>query len=105
MRNGIAEIAGVPPPVLRAFSRRRADIEAELERRGASGAAAAQVATLATRRGKDYRVTPEQLVPEWRERARALGLVPEAVRALGGRVRSGPLDEATNFPGVARAET
>ncbi len=31
--------------------------------------------------------------PEWRERARALGLVPEAVRALGGRVRSGPLDE------------
>ena len=93
VRNGIAEIAGVPSPVLRAFSRRRADIEAELERRGASGAAAAQVATLATRRGKDYRVRPEQLVPEWRERARALGLVPEAVRALGGRVRSGPLDE------------
>ena len=34
VRNGIADIAGVPPPVLRAFSRRRADIEAELERRG-----------------------------------------------------------------------
>ena len=35
VRNGIADIAGVPPTVLRAFSRRRADIEAELERRGA----------------------------------------------------------------------
>ena len=91
VRNGIAEIAGVPPSVLRAFSRRRADIEAELERRGASSAAAAQVATLATRRGKDYRVTPEQLVPEWRERAVQLGLTPELVRTLGGRVRSAPL--------------
>ena len=47
VRNGIADIAGVPPTVLRAFSRRRAEIEAELERRGASSAAAAQVAALA----------------------------------------------------------
>ena len=91
MRNGIADVDGVPPAVLRAFSRRRAEIEAELERRGASGAAAAQVATLATRRGKDYRVTPEQLVPEWRERAAQLGLSPEVVRSLGGRARSEPL--------------
>jgi len=91
VRNGIAEIAGVPPSVLRAFSRRRADIEAELERRGASSAAAAQVATLATRRNKDYRVTPEQLVPEWRERAVQLGLTPELVRTLCGRARSAPL--------------
>src|SRR3954447_12794105 len=93
VRNGLADVAGVPQSALRGFSRRRAEIEAELERRGASGAAAAQVATLATRRGKDYRVRPEQLVPEWRERARALGLVPDVVRALGCRGRSGPLDE------------
>ena len=59
VRNGIADVAGVPPAVLRAFSRRRAEIEAEIERRGTSGAAAAQVATLATRRGEDYRVTPD----------------------------------------------
>ena len=84
VRNGIADVAGVPPAVLRAFSRRRADIEAELERRGASSAAAAQVAALATRRGKDYRVTPEQLVPEWRERAAQLGLTPDVVRAIRG---------------------
>ena len=34
VRNGIADIVGVSPTVLRAFSCRRADIEAELERRG-----------------------------------------------------------------------
>jgi conjugative relaxase-like TrwC/TraI family protein len=45
VRNGIADVDGVRASVLRAFSRRRADIEAELERRGASGAAAAQFAT------------------------------------------------------------
>src|SRR5215208_211664 len=36
VRNGIADIAGVPPAVLRAFSRRRVEIEAELKRLGAS---------------------------------------------------------------------
>ena len=93
VRNGIADIAGVPPTVLRAFSRRRAEIEAELERRGASSAAAAQVATLTTRRAKDYRVTPEQLVPEWRERAAALGLDAaggRAARRASAALRLGP---------------
>jgi conjugative relaxase-like TrwC/TraI family protein len=94
VRHGIAEIEGVPSQVLRAFSRRRADIEAELERRGASGAAAAQVATLATRRGKDYRVTPEQLVPEWRERARSLGLTRETIAGLAHRTRTAQLSAA-----------
>ena len=37
VRRGIAEIAGVPAPVLRAFSRRRAEIEAGLARHGTSG--------------------------------------------------------------------
>src|SRR3954470_16253995 len=83
VRNGIADVEGVPAGALRAFSRRRADITAELERRGATSAAAAQIATLATRRAKDYAVTPEQLVPEWR--ARELGLGEEVVRALAGR--------------------
>ena len=92
MRNGIADIAGVPPTVLRAFSRRRAEIDAELERHGASSAAAAQIAALETRRAKDYRVTPEQLVPEWRRRASELGLTPELVRSSSAiELRSEPL--------------
>jgi conjugative relaxase-like TrwC/TraI family protein len=92
VRNGIADVAGVPPAVLRAFSRRRVEIEAELARRGTCSAAAAQVATLETRRRKDYGVTPDQLVPEWRDRAASLGLGPERVRALVGRARARVVD-------------
>src|SRR2546423_9030392 len=69
MRNGLADVAGVPRGLLRAFSRRRTEIGEELERRGASGAAAAQVATLATRPGQDHRVTPEEPAPQRRGRA------------------------------------
>lgn len=93
VRNGIADVAGMPAAVLRAFSRRRAEIEAELERRGATSAGAAQVAALATRRAKDYRVTPEQLVPEWRRRAAQLGLDADEIRSLVGRALLTPLTE------------
>ena len=79
-RNGIADIVGVPRPALRAFSRRRAEIEAELEERGQRGARAAQTATLETRRQKDHGVTAGTLEAEWRDRAKALGFAPERVR-------------------------
>src|SRR6185436_921066 len=42
VKNGIADIDGIPKEVLREFSRRRAEIEAELLRRGESSAAAAR---------------------------------------------------------------
>ena len=87
-RNGIADVVGVEPAVRRAFSRRRAEIEAEMARRGVTSAGAAQVVTLATRRSKDYRVTADGLVPEWRSRAAALGLDDAAVRELLGRAWS-----------------
>jgi conjugative relaxase-like TrwC/TraI family protein len=73
VHNGTAEIAGVPPPLLRAFSRRRADIERAMEERGEHSAKAAQVATLDSRQAKDYDVSPESLRERWSERARRLG--------------------------------
>ena len=73
VKNGLADIAGVPRPVLRAFSRRRVEIEAELARVGETSAAAAQVAALTTRRAKDRLIDPRRLMPEWRERAADLG--------------------------------
>jgi conjugative relaxase-like TrwC/TraI family protein len=85
VRNGAAEIEGVPTRVLRAFSRRRAEIEQALAERGVSGPEAARVATLATRRAKDYRVTPADLMPEWRLRAAKLGLSRDRLRGLIGR--------------------
>jgi conjugative relaxase-like TrwC/TraI family protein len=46
---GVADIAGIPRKVLKHFSKRRNEIETELERTGRTGAAAAADATLATR--------------------------------------------------------
>jgi conjugative relaxase-like TrwC/TraI family protein len=73
-RNGIAEIEGVSRTVIDAFSRRRAEIEAQVEAWGRDTAKARQSAAIQTRKHKDYDVTPERLAPEWRERASRLGL-------------------------------
>jgi len=88
VRKGIAEIVGVPRAVLKAFSRRRADIEASLAERGTSGARAAEAAALATRRAKDPRGRAEDLVAEWRSRAAALGFGREELARVVGRGRS-----------------
>jgi conjugative relaxase-like TrwC/TraI family protein len=74
VRNGMAEIDGVPEKTLRAFSRRRVEIEEAMARHGSAGAEAARVAALDTRHAKDRNVRPEQLVPAWRDRAVGHGL-------------------------------
>jgi conjugative relaxase-like TrwC/TraI family protein len=95
VRDGIAEVAGVPKPVTRAFSRRRVDIEAELARHGTSGARAAEAAALATRQAKDRRTDIATLTVSWRARAEELGFgLPELSRTLGRRRRGRVLAEA-----------
>jgi hypothetical protein len=90
VRDGIAELAGVPRHVLRAFSRRRADIEAALEDRGTSGPRAAEAAALATRRPKDRAMTAERLAGEWRERATEIGFGPSELERVTGTERDPP---------------
>jgi len=85
VRRGQADLAGIPPGVLRAFSRRRAELEQRMAERGESSSRAAQVAALDTRRAKDYSVAAESLGEEWRERARTLGLEPGQLHELVGR--------------------
>ena len=85
MRRGIAEISGVPRTVTRAFSRRKAEIDAALAERGTSGARAAEAAALATRRAKDPRVVAEALTREWRTRAEALGFGERELGLVVGR--------------------
>jgi Ti-type conjugative transfer relaxase TraA len=70
VRRGVGEIDGLPKPLLKAFSRRRTEVEAELERRGETSATAAQVATLDSRQAKQYDVSGETLHERWHERAR-----------------------------------
>jgi conjugative relaxase-like TrwC/TraI family protein len=73
VRDGIAEIEGVPTGTTRAFSRRRNEIETELAARGAEGPRAAEAAALATRRGKTPSLDARALQLQWRERAAAYG--------------------------------
>lgn len=63
---GVADIAGVPRRVLKHFSKRRNEIETELERTGRTGAAAAADATLATRTTK-LDIDQDTLDETWRD--------------------------------------
>jgi len=92
VHRGQADLAGIPTKVLRAFSRRRAELEQRMAERGESSSRAAQIAALDTRRAKDYSVAAETLGEEWRERARTLGLNPEQLRDLVGRAGARELD-------------
>ena len=84
--NGLAELADVPHPMLRAFSRRRVEIEAAMAERGTHSRAGAQAATLATRKAKDYGVHPESLAADWHARADALGFDAAARTRLLGQL-------------------
>jgi conjugative relaxase-like TrwC/TraI family protein len=92
VRDGIAEIEGVPPQVLRAFSRRRAQIEAALVEHGAGGARAAEAAALATRRRKSASLDGEALRWQWRDCAAGLGFDSDNIARLLHRVRGHALD-------------
>ncbi|HET9592598.1 MAG TPA: MobF family relaxase [Solirubrobacterales bacterium] len=88
VENGIAEIRGLDPDHLRAFSTRRQEI---LEAAGeGAGARARQVATLATREAKDRDLTTESLREVWRRKGEKIGLDREAIRATFGKERQAP---------------
>lgn len=93
VRKGIAEVVGVPLAVIKAFSRRRAEINAAMEERGATGARAAEAAALATRASKS-KVDAGELVAEWRARAAELGFGERELALLVGRVRGDGLGES-----------
>ena len=67
-RNSLGELSDIPRPILRAFSKRRVDIEASLEEMGLGSQRAAEVATLATRGPKSAHVAaPDVLRQGWAE--------------------------------------
>ena len=63
-RNGLGELRDIPKEILRAFSHRRADIEASMEQRGSTSAKAAEITALATRQRKPTDMTPATLLHE-----------------------------------------
>ncbi|MDP9442220.1 MAG: relaxase domain-containing protein, partial [Actinomycetota bacterium] len=100
VRNGIADVAGIPQPAIDAFSTRRRQIAQHLDAHGESSARAAQVAAYATRSTKDADATPETLVDGWCSRAAAHGLDD---RSLARVLERQPATEPP-APGSAEAE-
>ena len=88
--NGTAEVEGIPRAVLRGFSRRREQIEAELAAHGAAGPRAAQLATLATRPTKQPGVDPVTLAGRWQARAHELEFEPADLHRVLGRTTAVP---------------
>ncbi|MGE0308927.1 MAG: MobF family relaxase, partial [Acidimicrobiia bacterium] len=70
-----SEIAGIPQRIIRLFSKRRDEIETELERLGAFGPKAAERAALATRKTKGA-FDAEGIVARWQHEAEAAGWGP-----------------------------
>jgi len=95
VRNGAAEIAGVPRGALEHFSQRRAEILERMAARGESSSAAAAVAALDTRRAKDYGVVESTIYERWQARAAEHGFGEREVAAVvagDGQRRAGELD-------------
>ena len=90
VRNGGAEIKGVPGPVIEHFSKRRAQIVQAMDERGAHSARSAQDAALETRPEK-MGAELSQLVGEWRAVAAELGLGRADVEVLTARIAERPV--------------
>lgn len=74
------EIGGISDAVTRHFSKRRQQIEAELDRMVASSAKAAELATLKTRPRKTRLPAFTELQKRWRHEALQLGFCPDLFR-------------------------
>jgi len=94
VRRGQAEVVGITAAVIRAFSRRRAEVEQEMAARGERSPRAAQVAALNSRRAKDYSVAPEAMREEWWARAERLDLDRETLAAVRNQARPIEVDDA-----------
>jgi Ti-type conjugative transfer relaxase TraA len=102
VEHGVADIEGIPRSVIEHFSRRRAEILEVMAARGEHSARSAQIATLDTRRRKDYGVSAERLREEWRARAGEHGLDRFAVRRVLRRASARRLHVAARFERLAK---
>jgi conjugative relaxase-like TrwC/TraI family protein len=105
-RHGNREIKGIPKELVRAFSKRAEQVNAEVERLEHTGRLRTprlvKWAVHATRKPKEHE-TPETLYARWRQEATERGTDPDAlVRAVTGRVAARDRDQRPNEAVVAR---
>ena len=94
-RNSLGELSDIPRPILRAFSKRRVDIEAVLEALGLVSQKAAEVATLATRGPKSAEVAPPDVLRQgWTEELAGIMVSDET-----GASRPATIDDVTGALG------
>ena len=105
VRNGLADVDGVPRDVILAFSKRRDEIEELVAESGYTSARAHQAATLASRQAKEYGVDPLTLLERWHDEAAALGFGAEQVSACFDRGHDAPrADTDALFTSLAGAD-
>ena len=92
--NGWADAQGVPRHVVEHFSKRSADIEAELARIGSQSAGARQAAALATRQTKQPK-DGSDLHERWRAEAAEIGFGPSEVAACLHKTTGAAVDQRT----------
>ena len=86
--NGVVTLKDIPKSLVDAFSqRRRKDIEPYLEAHGHSGARAAEIAALQTRKVKDHDINHEILRTFWAATTRKQGVDLQAIRDRAEWVR------------------
>ena len=85
VRNGIADVAGIPRRVIEHFSQRRQQITERMAEVGSLGGHAAQVAAYATRQAKDTTVPYAALKSWWASRAAKIGLDDSTLTAVCDR--------------------
>lgn len=95
VKNGIADVVGVPEDVLKAFSTRRAEIEERMAIRGQHSPQAAMIAALDTRQTKTHDVDPVHLRETWAATAAEIGFDPADLATVLGRMAAVPVDPAT----------
>jgi conjugative relaxase-like TrwC/TraI family protein len=95
-RSGLGELAGIQKSILRAFSTRRADIEAAMETRGLDSHRTARTVTLATRSRKPNGSLVDDVLREhWREQLSGIEL-PDG----SGARRPAAIDDLTGALGM-----
>jgi conjugative relaxase-like TrwC/TraI family protein len=102
VHNGYAEVEGVPRAVIKAFSKRRDEIEEVIAESGYTSARAHQAATLATRKAKDHGIDAVALEDAWRQEAAGLGFAEAEIAACFERAQAAePAGPTTVFSHLA----
>src|SRR6266540_2540637 len=88
VHNGVADLAGIPRPVVEMFSKRRKQITQRMAERGEHSARSAQTAAMDTRGAKERGVSQQTLHGRWRRQAGAIGFTARDLEAIVGQAAS-----------------